>query len=233
MRHCFALLASLVFAALVRGADEPSSSPAPPAGTSDTRLEKLQEFIDSVEPWIGKYPPHFQDEKQKQQILSDTQKITDKIKTFDPDKISDVKLLGALGYILAMGHNLDLRCFTHARMFYDRALVVDPNNAHVNYLYGLLLISTDQFHYDALPYLQKALQEGEREAQISIAMLYYQKGDRTAALEQLEKYSAWGPAVNPKVKALIRSMKDGTLKFKAPAEEGKSTVNGQQSNGQQ
>ena len=212
-RVAFFAILSLTLAALASGADQPAPSSAVDGRELDP--EKLQQFIDSVEPWIGKYPPHFKDEKHKKVILDATQKVTDDIKTINPDKIQDVKLLTTLAYILAMGHNVDMHTFSEARIFFERALTLDPDNAHANYLFGMFLISTDQYHFDSLPFLQKALQGGERAAHLPIAMLYYQRGDKKEAMVQLKAYSDAFPQ-DFGAGDLYTAMKNGTLQFGNP-----------------
>jgi len=111
-----------------------------------------------------------------------------------------------------MAHNADLRTFGKAREFYQRALELDPDSVRANYLYGMLLISTERYHFDSLPYLQKALALGERDAQFSIAMLYYQKGDRASAIREMEGY-AKARAKEPQIWDVVKQMKEGTLEF--------------------
>jgi predicted Zn-dependent protease len=174
--------------------------------------EKMQKFVDWVERAMVEYPTHFKSEEEKTAMVDAAEKVTDEIKAMDPEKMTDASTVVGLAYILGMAHNADLRTFGKAREFYKRALVLDPESRRANYLYGMLLISTERYHFDALPYLQKALALGEQDAQFSIAMLYYQKGDRGAAVREMEGYARARPK-EPQIYDLVKQMKEGTLEF--------------------
>lgn len=206
-----AAFASLFLLMLVpaQGADEITSILGS-GGKPD--MQKVQQFIDWVEPAIVEYPTHFKDEATKKSITEATAKVCGEIMSLPVEKMDDVKQLTLLGYILSMGHNADLNTSVAAHRFFQRALTLDHDNVRANYLYGMFLVGTDKYHFDSLPYLQKALTLGEREAQFPIAMLYYQKGDKAKAIQQMEDYAKARPK-EPQIWDVIAKMKANDLEF--------------------
>jgi tetratricopeptide (TPR) repeat protein len=202
----------ILTAPLLRGADDISSILAADGKSID--LQKMTQFTDWVAPHISYYPTDFADDAQKQRILSATQKVTDEILKTDVAQMKDAETLTTLGYILAMGHNVELHTAQKARECFDRALTLDPESRRANWLYGSFLASTGIWHFDSLPYLQKALGLGERDAQFTIAMLYYQKGDKSKAIEELSAYTNAKPD-DMKASKILDTMKHGRLGFDA------------------
>ena len=209
------LLTALFFlltASLTLGADpDPVTSILAADGKTPDPV-KVQKYIDWVERAMVEYPTHFASEDEKKTMVAAAEKVTDEIMAMDLQKMTDAKTITILAYILGMAHNVDLRTFGKAREFYQRALELDPDSVRANYLYGMLLISTERYHFDSLPYLQKALALGERDAQFSIAMLYYQKGDQGTAIREMEGY-AKARSKEPQIWDIIKLMKAGTLDF--------------------
>lgn len=91
------------------------------------------------------------------------------------------------------------------------ALALEPDGSRANYLFGMFLTAAGKFQ-ESLPYLQKAYSLGEKDAQYSVGLLLCEKGDKTEGLQELEAYSKANPE-NEHVKKIIKSIKDGTLKF--------------------
>jgi hypothetical protein len=174
--------------------------------------EKVTKFVEWVEPYVHEYPPEFKDEAQKKQITDALRKVADEIQKMDVTTMSDVEMLTTLGYILAMGHNADLRTALKTHMFFQRAITLDHDHRRANYLYGMFLMNTQKYHFDSLLYLQKALNLGERDAQYYIALLYYEKGDRGKAVDEMSDYTKATPNARIAEKVL-KEMIEGTLEL--------------------
>ena len=205
------LVAIFLFVAVIaRGAEQVSSIMS--ADDKQIDPKKVEEFIAWAEPSIREYPPRFKDADQEKRIKHSTLLVTGEIKKLDPKTIEDAALLINLGHILGMGNNLDLPTGEQAKLFFERALSLEPNSKRANYLFGMFLIATDKFHMESLPYLQKAYSLGEKDAQYSVGLLLCQMGNKAKGLQELEAYSKANPD-NEHVKQVIKSIKDGTLKF--------------------
>lgn len=213
MKFTAALLGLLLFTSALLRAEEVTSILSADGKTVDA--DKLQKFVEWVEPWVHEYPVRFENDAQKQSILTGLRKVTDEIQKMDVTTMTNVDQLTTLGFVLAMGHNADLRTATKAHMFFQRALTLDPGSRRANFLYGLFLMGTDKYHFDSLPFLEKSLGLGERDAQYYIALLYYQKGDKAKAVQQMETYIKARPDMHP-AKKVLESMKNGSLSFTTP-----------------
>ena len=200
----------LLATVIARGAEQVSSIMGVDEKQID--LKKVEEFIAWAEPSIREYPPRFRDADQERRINLSTLLVTGEIKKLDPKTIKDAALLTNLGHILGMGNNLDLATGDQAKVFFERALSLEPNSRRANYLFGMFLIATEKFHLESLPYLQKAYSLGEKDAQYSVGLLLYQKGNKAKGLQELEAYSKANPN-NEQVKEVIKAIKDGTLKI--------------------
>jgi hypothetical protein len=211
MRTALLLFSCFIATApLLRGADEVSSILTADGKWIDP--QKVTQFVTWVGPHIGEYPTHFDDDAQKQSILTAMQKVADEIQKVEVAQMTDVEMLTTLGYLLAMGHNVDLHTAQKARECFERALTLQPENGRANWLYGFFLASTGKWHFDSLPYLQKALGLGERDAQFTIAMLYFQKGDKSKAIEELTAYLKAKPT-DIKASKILDAMKHGSVEF--------------------
>jgi tetratricopeptide (TPR) repeat protein len=109
-------------------------------------------------------------------------------------------------------HNLDLPTSLKAKQAFERAIAINPNDRRANYLFGMFLISTKAYHFDSLPYLQKAYALGEEDALFSIGMLLVRKDEKAKGLEALEKYAKVRPE-SVQTRRVIEGIKNGTLTF--------------------
>jgi tetratricopeptide (TPR) repeat protein len=175
--------------------------------------KKVAAFIEWVEPAIREYPPRFKDEEQQKRIYISTLLVTGEINKIDPEAMKDPELLTSLAHILGMAYNLNIPTGDKAQAFFKRALVLSPESRRANYSFGMFLISTDKHHLESLPYLEKAYKLGEGDAQFSIGVLYYEKGEKERGLKELEAYSK-AHTDNEHVKEVIKAIQDGTLKIK-------------------
>lgn len=169
-------------------------------------------FVASVEPFIREYPPRFKDNQHQEQVLGATKQVVVELETADLSSVKDQKLLTDIAHTFAMAHNVNLGTAPKAKSTFESALALNPNDRRTNYLFGMFLISTRAYHFDALPYLEKAHSLGEKDALFSIGLLLVQKGEKQKGLEALEAYAREHPE-SSHAQRVIKGIKDGTLKF--------------------
>ncbi|MEO0509423.1 MAG: hypothetical protein AAF065_06160 [Verrucomicrobiota bacterium] len=131
----------------------------------------------------------------------------------DPAQIKDVSLLTDLAYILSMGHNLDMGTAELSKNFFEGALKREPNNRRANYLMGMFLVSTRKYQFDSVPYLEKALELGEKDAEFTLGLIAVNQGRRDEGLRMLKNYSDDYPN-NEHVKQIIEAIEKEELEFK-------------------
>lgn len=107
--------------------------------------------------------------------------------------------------------NWDSRYNPEANNIYERLLQIAPDSQNVNYNYGVFLASTEKLK-ESIGYLEKALSLGstnvERSfAEYSLGMVYVNLGDKSKALQYLERFKKrW--SVNINFSKLIDSLKN-------------------------
>lgn len=207
----FLFLAILTSMSLAQAAEQVSSILSKDGQNIDK--EKVKEFIEWSEPHIRQYPPRFEDEDQQKRITLSSLLVTGEIRKFETKKLKDADLLTDLGHIMAMGHNIDLPTAEQGKLLFEQALAEAPASKRTNYLFGMFLVSTSRYQNEALKYLKKAYELGEKDAQYSIGLILCRQGEKEKGLKELEGYSKANPD-NEHVKEVIKAIKDSTLKFK-------------------
>jgi hypothetical protein len=79
---------------------------------------------------------------------------------------------------------------------------------------GMFLASTHKYHWDSIPYLQKALELGAEDARYTLGLLFVQQGKMKEGMDHLQTYSKKHPE-NGHVKNIIKAIENGELQFKS------------------
>ena len=205
------LFAILVSATFSQAAEQVSSILSKDGQAIDQA--KVKEFIEWSAPHIRQYPPRFENEDQQKRITFSTLLVTGEIRKLDTTTIKDANLLTELGHIMAMGHNIDLPTAERGKEIFEQAIVEEPANKRANYLFGMFLVSTSKYQNESLKYLKKAAELGEKDAQYTVGLILCRQGEKEKGLMELEAYAKANPD-NEHVKKVIKSIKEGTLKFR-------------------
>ncbi len=175
--------------------------------------ELITEYIEWAGPFIRQYPPRFQSEEHQKKIFASSLMILGDIKKIDPSQLEDAPLLADLAYILSMGHNIHMGTADLSKRFFERSLEIDPESQKANYLMGMFLAGTRKYQFDSIPYLEKALELGEVDAQFTLGLLAVNQGDRMRGLEMLKAYSKSHPD-NDHVVKVIEAIEKEELEFR-------------------
>lgn len=147
----------------------------------------IDDLLTSAAPHARHYPPTFANRTQRYNTVQ-------KVKTFSkwiepyaeaPDASFDVLLRAAK--INGMGKNLDLGSdyTTRGTNYIAKALLINPNHAEANFLYGIMLAEGGGFK-EGKKYLDKAASLGYVEAEQSLAQSDLLQDNREAALQRLQ-----------------------------------------------
>ena len=187
------------------------SSPTPERAPDANRIAS---FAASIAPFLREYPPSFQDAEHERRLRRTTMEMVDELNALDLSDVKDSDVLTSIAFIFSMAHNLDLGTAPKAKEVFERSLSMNPDNLRSNYLFGMFLVSTREHHFDALPFLEKALALGEKDARYTIGLLLVEKGERDKGIQILEAYAADHPE-QTRPRSLIQAIKEGTLKFRS------------------
>jgi tetratricopeptide (TPR) repeat protein len=205
-------LAALIwlFAITLAKAAGPVASVSGPTG----KLEavRVEEFVAWVEPFIKQYPPHFKDETNKKQVVEATRRVVSELDATDLSSVTEQQLVTDAAFIYAMAHNINLGTAPKAKRTFERAISLNPDDPRTNYLFGMFLASTQTFHFESLPYLEKAFALGEKDSQFTIGLLLVEKGEREKGLAMLEACAERHPE-SEHIRKVIESIKNGSLEF--------------------
>lgn len=126
-------------------------------------------------------------------------------------------MLFRAGFLNSMGHNLDIPgSAKKTSVIFQKLLADEPSNPKANYSYGAFLAGAGK-PKEALPYLEKALALGVKEADFSIGLVRLGLGDKEGALKNLEAYKLNVPG-DKNVDQIIEAIRNGKIEVKtAPA----------------
>ncbi|MFL6659832.1 MAG: tetratricopeptide repeat protein [Massilia sp.] len=174
------------------------------------------EYVDSVIARVGehakRYPPHFDSEEQKAEMVKSLKEVLGALDKA-PNKVhGDKEILFRYAFLNSMGHNLDIPgCGNKAIEGYLRLLEFDPNDKRANYNFGSFLVGTKHIA-KSIPFLQKAIDLGEKEAHYSLAFAYLSEKRNDEALAELKKYLEFDPQ-NETARRLVSKIEGGQAAF--------------------
>ena len=172
------------------------------------KLADLYATLNEVAPHARSYPPKFSTPVERataEEHLKILLRQLDKISDRYPD---DKEILFIKGAANAMGHNLDYPgCADKAMAAFDRLLTIDPDNRRALYEYGGFLSGTTLLD-KAIPYLERAIQQGEGRAHYTLAYTYVEKGELQNALPEFEAYLKIDPE-NATAKKFVSDIRGG------------------------
>jgi tetratricopeptide (TPR) repeat protein len=200
-----------LFAITLAQGSEPKFSVSGPAGQLDPAL--VAKFVAWVEPSIKQYPPRFNDKAMQKQVTEATRHVVSELDAADLSSSNNQELVTNAAFIYAMAYNIDLGTAPKAKRTFELAIALNPDDRRANYLFGMFLASTKKLHSDALRYLERADELGEKDAQFTIGLLLVEKGEKEKGLALLESYAKQHPE-SEHTRKVIESIKNGTLTFR-------------------
>lgn len=203
--------ASLIVLALIAMARVIAAEPRVTSSEGALDPERVSSLIRSVEPAIRGYPPQFRDRAHRNSVVASMTQAVGELSKIDLTTQTNVALLTDVAHLLAMGHNLDLGTGVRAKSTFEQALALAPDDRRANFLFGMYLVATQQFHSDSQPYLEKALALGESDTRFPLGILYAERGEQEKSLVMLEAYAADYPN-DTRVRRVIDAVRAGRLK---------------------
>ena len=188
-----------------------AAEPIVTSGEGALDPQRVSRLIQAVEPAIRGYPPQFRDRAHRDAVVASMTQAVGELSKMDFTGQTDVALLTDVAHLLAMGHNLDLGTAARAKSTFEQVLALAPDDRRANFLFGMYLVATQQFHFDSLPYLEKALALGAGDARFPLGILYAERGEQDKSLSTLESYAADYPN-DRRVRQVIEAVRAGRLK---------------------
>jgi tetratricopeptide (TPR) repeat protein len=176
-------------------------------------LEVIDYYIARIAEHAKEYPPRFKSEEEFNEVAEKLDKLIGVLAIVEENQQKNADFLLKSAFVQSMAHNINMKgAAKKAKEEFDKLLELEPDNIKGNYLYGMFLSGTQKYHFESIPYLEKAFALGETDAQYTLGLLYYQQGDKNKGLSYLREYAANNPE-QERVKKVISAIESGKLKF--------------------
>jgi tetratricopeptide (TPR) repeat protein len=147
------------------------------------------QVLNDLERHAGSYPPKFQFADDRQRAERDIATLSDLLDPLFPNLSHDAPLQLRLAALHTVGFNLDIPgSFEKARSDFSAILATAPENPEANYQYGAFLAATTR-KGEGIPFLEKASSLGVVNADYWLGWSYVALGEKTKAIENLERYT--------------------------------------------
>ncbi|HEX4299517.1 MAG TPA: hypothetical protein VH327_01470 [Gammaproteobacteria bacterium] len=199
--------------------DTVATQTGPDGKTTDSlNVQVVDDLLQTIARYAGSYPPQFDNDAERDDVSDKLTRLIVLLASVDTGASVNVEVLRREAFAFNLGCNMHLReSCTKTAESYQRLLAMTPDDPAANYLYGVFLSGTASRQRDAVPYLDKALSLGVKQADFSLATVYLMLRDKDKALAYMQAYSADFPD-DPNAKQFISAIRSGKLGFSgAPA----------------
>jgi tetratricopeptide (TPR) repeat protein len=152
-------------------------------------MEYLSIIVDDLWRHAASYPAHFQFADDRPRAVQDVLAIADLLDPLSHEFSQNAPLQLRLGLLHAIGFNLDIPgSYEKAIASFSTLLRLTPSDVQANYYYGSFLAATTK-DGNGIPFLEKAKSLGSIGAEYWLGWSYASMGERTRAIESLERYT--------------------------------------------
>ena len=177
-------------------------------------MEVIDYYISRIAVHAKEYPPRFKSQEEFNDVAEKLEKLIGVLSIIGQNQQQNAEFLLRSAFVQSMAHNINMKgAADKAKEDFDKLLKLEPDNIKGNYLYGMFLSGTQKYHFESIPYLEKAFTLGENDAQYTLGLLYFQQGDKDKGLKYLQKYAKNNPD-QERVKKVISAIETGKLQFK-------------------
>lgn len=177
--------------------------------TQQLNVPVVDDLLQTIAHYAGNYPPQFDNDAERADVSDRLTSLIVLLATADSGAPANVEVLRREAFAFNLGCNLHLRnSCDKAADTYQRLLAMTPDDPAANYLYGVFLGGTTSRQRDSIPYLDKALQLGVKQAGFTLATVYLMLGDKDKAISYMQAYSADFPD-DPNAKQFIAAVRSG------------------------
>lgn len=179
--------------------------------THALNIEVLDYFLHTIAAYASgeRAPP---DDASKDDILNKLTRLTALLAELDQGPSTDENVLRreALAYDTAAQFGFG-GASAKADALYKRLLDQDPDEPGTNLLYGGFLARYDASRERSVPYLQKAVQLGVKQANYTLAVVYLTENKKPEALTALRQYTHDYPK-DQRAQRLLAAVQSGDVK---------------------
>jgi len=157
----------------------------------------------------GNYPPRFTDRDERSIAIAEVKTLIEQVDQYavHPNASLDVLLRAVQLHQVARNLDLGVGVAIKAGVYMRRAIALNPDDPRANYWYGTMLVEGGGIK-EGIPYLNRAVSLGEKQAHLVLAQAYLHLERREFALKALQRYyevepaqQEWTAAVTEKIRA--------------------------------
>lgn len=187
-------------------------------GTQTLSAEQLSQTVDvgAIDHMLsyllehaGNYPPRFSDRDERSIAITEVKTLIEQVDQYavHPNASLDVLLRAVQLHQVARNLDLGVGVAIKAGVYMRRAIALNPDDPRANYWYGTMLVEGGGIK-EGIPYLNRAVTLGEKQAHLVLAQAYLHLERREFALKALQRYyevepaqQEWTAAVTEKIRA--------------------------------
>lgn len=176
-------------------------------------------FLKTIGTLTADYPLQFASQADHDDVKDKLDRIIGALGVMDAGPQTSIEIQRRQAFAWSLAYRFDEPGSAEKAMaLYQALLKRTPDEPGANLAYGEFLANTVTLQTQSIPYLQKALQVGAKEANYTLGLVYLQQGDKTKGLACLQQYSQDFPQ-DQRVKAIIDAVQNGRFSVKtAPSE---------------
>ena len=167
------------------------STPPAPAGDVGKTLDvtDIDSKIAVIEPEAKHYPPFFSDGRVRYKTGLIVKDLVKELDQYAVDPRASYEVLLRAMKVNAFARNMDLggESTLKSSIYVQRMIKLRPESGEANYWFGTMLAEGGGMK-EGIPYLNKAIKEGYKEAHLSLANTYLLLEKKAMALTSLNNY---------------------------------------------
>lgn len=170
-------------------------------------------YLKKISAYADNYPPQFANDEERNEIHNKLTDLINMLEIIGKTQQRNPNFLYRASHANKLGHNMDIQGSSQrAKNYYSTLLDIFPDNPKINFTYAQFLVSTSAYHFESIPYFEKALELGIEHAKFSLGLLYAEQGNTKKGLKILQEYSRNYPK-NSYVQKVIKAIESGNVKF--------------------
>lgn len=169
-------------------------------------------FLGVIAGHADAYPTQFDNDDQRADVTDKLRRLASVLSELDTGDSVDVNILRREAYAYDLAYKLGFAASgPQAMALYQKLIARTPDDPLANFQYGSFLAANDTLRPKSIPYLQKAVDLGEKKANYTLGITYLAMGQDQKGLVCLQQYSSDFPN-DQQAKNLIAYVKSGAIK---------------------
>jgi tetratricopeptide (TPR) repeat protein len=176
--------------------------------THSLNLSVMDYFLTTISELTDGYPPKFASQADRDDVKDKLDQLIKILGVMDDGAGTSIDILRRQAFASGLAYRFDEPGSGQKTItLYQALLKRDPDEPAANFFYGAFLANTATLQDKSIPYLQKAVQGGAKQANYTLGLVYAMQSDKAKALACLEQYSRDYPD-DPRAKQLIDAVQN-------------------------